>query len=64
MGRFRDRWGITLTGPSAHPIFELWLAPVEGAKLLLPFRVSVHNMLGNFVMQATQFEMPAQTAAK
>ncbi len=43
---------------------ELWLAPVAGTKVLAPFRVSIANMLGNLVVQATQFEVLAQTAAK
>jgi hypothetical protein len=43
---------------------ELWLAPVAGAQLLVPFKLVIHNMLGNFVVQAAQFEVLAQTAAK
>ncbi len=43
---------------------ELWFAPVAGTQVLVPFRVSVHNMLGNLVVQAAQFEVLARTAAK
>jgi hypothetical protein len=38
---------------------ELALAPVAGAGLLAPFRVTVANMLGNLVVQATRFEVVA-----
>ncbi len=43
---------------------EIWFAPVAGTKVLAPFRLSVANMLGNLVVQANQFEVLAQTAAK
>jgi hypothetical protein len=42
---------------------ELWLAPVAGTRLLAPFRASVASMLGNLVVEATQFDMAARTAA-
>jgi len=42
---------------------ELWLAPVAGARLLAPFRVSVASMLGNLVVEAKQFEVLSKTAA-
>ena len=33
---------------------ELWLAPVAGAHLVAPIRLSISNMLGNLVVQATR----------
>ena len=35
---------------------ELWLAPVGGTQLLAPVRLSLANMLGNLVVQATEFQ--------
>ena len=49
---------------------ELTLAPIAGTRLLAPFRMSVINMLGNIVVEATAFETtttpaePAATAAR
>jgi len=42
---------------------ELWLAPLTGAHLLVPFRASVASMLGNLVVEARQFDVSTQTAA-
>lgn len=42
---------------------ELWFAPIAGTRLIAPFRASVASMLGNVVVQATQFEVLSQTAA-
>jgi hypothetical protein len=35
---------------------EIAFAPIAGARLLAPFRLSVANMLGNLVVQANRFE--------
>jgi hypothetical protein len=35
---------------------ELTLAPIAGTRLLAPFRLSIINMLGNMVVEATAFE--------
>jgi hypothetical protein len=49
---------------------ELTLAPIAGTRLLAPFRLSIANMLGNMVVEATAFETsttpesPAATAAR
>jgi len=43
---------------------ELALAPVVGARLLVPYRVTVASMFGNLVVEATQFDVTTQTAAK
>jgi hypothetical protein len=40
---------------------ELWLAPVAGTRALAPIRVSVANMLGNIVVQASEFQATAQS---
>jgi Protein of unknown function (DUF3108) len=34
---------------------ELWLAPVAGTRMLAPIRLSLANMLGNLVVQASEF---------
>lgn len=35
---------------------ELTLAPIAGTRMLAPFRLSIANMLGNMVVEATAFE--------
>ena len=39
---------------------EVWLAPVVGTRVLVPFRVSIPTPIGLGVMQATQFISLAQ----
>jgi hypothetical protein len=39
---------------------ELWLAPVTGTRVLVPFRFSVPTPLGLGILQATQFNAMAQ----
>jgi hypothetical protein len=34
---------------------EVWLAPVAGTRVLVPFRISIPTALGLGVLQATQF---------
>ena len=34
---------------------ELWLAPIAGTRVMVPYRVSVPTPIGIGVMQATQF---------
>jgi uncharacterized protein DUF3108 len=46
---------------------ELTLAPIAGTRLLAPFRLSIANLLGNIVVEATTFEAtitPADVAAQ
>ena len=53
---------------------ELTLAPIAGTRLLAPFRLSIINMLGDIVLEATAFtvaatppartQLPAATAAR
>jgi hypothetical protein len=35
---------------------EIWLAPIAGTRLMVPYRASVPTPLGTGVLQATQFE--------
>jgi hypothetical protein len=41
---------------------EIWLAPLDGTRLLAPFRVSVPTPLGVGVLQATRFVWTRQSA--
>lgn len=41
---------------------EVWLAPVTGTRILAPVRLSVASLVGNMVLQATQFETTALAA--
>jgi hypothetical protein len=46
---------------------EMWLAPIAGTRVMVPYRVSVPTPLGLGVMQATQFvsmPQPSRTTAK
>jgi hypothetical protein len=38
---------------------EIWLAPVESARVLLPYRISVRTMIGTTVIEASQFSIEA-----
>ena len=38
---------------------ELWLAPVESARVLLPYRISVRTMIGTTVIEASEFSVQA-----
>jgi Protein of unknown function (DUF3108) len=46
---------------------EMWLAPISGTRVLVPYRVSIPTPLGTGVLQATQFvsvPQPAKASAK
>jgi hypothetical protein len=43
---------------------EIAFAPVAGTRVLAPFRVSIANMLGNLVVQASRFEAVAPPSAR
>jgi hypothetical protein len=46
---------------------EMWLAPIAGTRVMVPYRVSVPTPLGVGIMQATQFvsvPQPGRAAAK
>jgi len=40
---------------------EVWLAPISGTRIVVPFRFSLPTPLGTGVLQATQFVVAAQT---
>ena len=40
---------------AAQRDMEVWLAPVAGTRVLVPYRISIPTPFGNGVMQATQF---------
>jgi hypothetical protein len=42
---------------------EIWFAPVRDAHLMAPFRASVASMVGNLVVEATEFDVRTETAA-
>ncbi len=39
---------------------EVWLAPIDGARVLMPFRVSVRTMIGTTVIEASEFSVAAK----
>jgi len=41
---------------------EVWMAPISGTRLLVPFRFSMPTPLGRGVLQATRFVSAAQPA--
>lgn len=41
----------------------VWLVPIEGTRLMAPFKVSVATMIGTAVFQATSFQAKAQSGA-
>jgi hypothetical protein len=51
---------------SAQQDMEVWLAPVPGGNVVVPYRVSIHTPLGLGVMQPSRFvseELPAPSIA-
>lgn len=40
----------------ANRSIEVWLAPIEGTRLLLPYRISIRTVLGEGVAEADRFE--------
>ena len=42
---------------------EMWLAPIAGTRLMVPYRVTLPTPLGQGVLQATQFVTAAAVAA-
>jgi len=36
---------------------EVWLAPIESARVLMPFRISVRTMIGTTVVEASEFSV-------
>jgi hypothetical protein len=38
---------------------EVWLAPIESARVLMPYRISVRTMIGTTVIEASEFSVVA-----
>jgi hypothetical protein len=38
---------------------EVWLAPIESARVLMPYRISVRTMIGTTVIEASEFSVAA-----
>jgi Protein of unknown function (DUF3108) len=56
-GHRPDRPGTKFMAENKN--IELWLAPIESARVLLPYRVSVRTMIGTTVIEASQFSVEA-----
>jgi hypothetical protein len=56
-GHRRDRPGTKFMTENKN--IELWLAPVESARVLLPYRISVRTMIGTAVIEASEFDVEA-----
>src|ERR1043166_596813 len=39
---------------------EIWLAPIAGTRVLIPYRVAIPTLFGNAILQAMQFDTEAQ----
>jgi hypothetical protein len=52
-GYVRDRYAIKYLMQLRD--IELWLAPIAGTRVMVPFRVTVPTPIGLGVLQATQF---------
>jgi Protein of unknown function (DUF3108) len=49
---------------AAHHDTEIWLAPLAGSRLMVPYRVTIPTPMGLGVLQATKFEsLPAKSGA-
>ncbi len=57
-GHRRDRPATKFMADNTD--LEVWLAPVDGARVLLPFRVSVRTMIGTTVIEASEFSVAAK----
>lgn len=42
----------------AKSSIEAWLAPVKGANILIPYKVSIPTVTGTLVLQASQLDLP------
>ncbi|EAQ37550.1 hypothetical protein NB311A_04544 [Nitrobacter sp. Nb-311A] len=64
-GYVPDRFAIKYL--AAQRNMEIWLAPIAGTRVLVPYRLTIPTPLGTGKMEATEFNttaMPPQTAAK
>lgn len=57
-GHRRDRPATKFMADNKE--LEVWLAPIEGTRLLMPFRVSVLTMIGTTVIEASEFSVAAK----
>ncbi|WP_407518992.1 DUF3108 domain-containing protein [Methylobacterium oryzisoli] len=53
-GHRPDRPGVKFMEDNTD--MSVWLAPVEGARVLLPLRIAVRTMLGTNIIEATRFD--------
>lgn len=56
-GHRPDRPGTKFMAENKN--IEVWLAPIESARVLLPYRISVSTMIGTTVIEASQFGVQA-----
>jgi hypothetical protein len=64
-GYVPDRFAIKYL--AAQRNMEIWLAPIAGTRVLVPYRLTIPTPLGTGKLEATQFittAMPPKTAAK
>lgn len=57
-GHRPDRPGTKFMAENKN--MELWLAPIESARVLLPYRISVRTMIGTTVIEASEFSVEAE----
>jgi len=57
-GHRRDRPATKFMADNTD--LEVWLAPIDGARVLMPFRVSVRTMIGTTVIEASEFSVAAE----
>jgi hypothetical protein len=57
-GHRRDRPSVKFMADNKD--LEVWLAPIDGARVLVPFRVSVRTMIGTAVIEASEFSVAAK----
>ncbi len=57
-GHRPDRPGTRFMAENKN--IEVWLAPIESARVLLPYRISVSTMIGTTVIEASQFSVQAE----
>jgi hypothetical protein len=57
-GHRRDRPATKFMADNTD--LEVWLAPIDGARVLMPFRVSVRTMIGTTVIEASEFSVAAK----
>jgi hypothetical protein len=54
-GHRPDRPGTKFMAENKN--IEMWLAPIESARVLLPYRISVKTMIGTAVIEASEFKV-------